>query len=185
MEHHYQGCGCREPGHACDLHVLVYEAAESISSQGPIGRAGGRGSAACGRPLTQRPVRTMSTVMLDELMTRHRSRVVQFVIDVDDRPRPWVAFWSAALDATEEPLSEKAAPSTDSSDSQTLRSACSCNASTGVPQLRRGKSQRIQGLSCGNSAEPSGGRISANSTGSPPPAPEPAACGVPKVSLSL
>ena len=53
-------------------------------------------------------------------MTHHRSRVLQFVIDVDDLDRG-VAFWSAALDATEEPLSEKAAPSTDSSDSQTLR----------------------------------------------------------------
>ena len=39
-------------------------------------------------------------------MTHHRSRVLQFVIDVDDLDRG-VAFWSAALDATEEPLSEK------------------------------------------------------------------------------
>jgi hypothetical protein len=38
-------------------------------------------------------------------MTHHRSRVLQFVIDVDDLDRG-VAFWSAALDATEEPLSE-------------------------------------------------------------------------------
>jgi predicted enzyme related to lactoylglutathione lyase len=39
-------------------------------------------------------------------MTHHRSRVVQFVIDVDNLDRG-VAFWSAALDATEEPLSEQ------------------------------------------------------------------------------
>jgi hypothetical protein len=38
-------------------------------------------------------------------MTHHPSRVCQFVIDVDDLDRA-VAFWSAALDATEEPLSE-------------------------------------------------------------------------------
>jgi predicted enzyme related to lactoylglutathione lyase len=42
-------------------------------------------------------------------MTHHRSRVLQFVIDVDDLDRG-VAFWSAALDATEEPLSEKSRP---------------------------------------------------------------------------
>ena len=42
-------------------------------------------------------------------MTHHRSRVVQFVIDVDDLDRG-VAFWSAALDATEEPLSERSRP---------------------------------------------------------------------------
>ena len=42
-------------------------------------------------------------------MTHHRSRLVQFVIDVDDLDRG-VAFWSAALDATEEPLSERSRP---------------------------------------------------------------------------
>jgi predicted enzyme related to lactoylglutathione lyase len=42
-------------------------------------------------------------------MTHYRSRVLQFVIDVDDLDRG-VAFWSAALDATEEPLSEKSRP---------------------------------------------------------------------------
>lgn len=35
----------------------------------------------------------------------HRSRVAQFVIDVDDLDQG-VVFWSAALDAKEEPLSE-------------------------------------------------------------------------------
>ena len=38
-------------------------------------------------------------------MTHHRSRLCHFVIDCDDLDRA-VAFWSAALDATEEPLSE-------------------------------------------------------------------------------
>jgi hypothetical protein len=42
-------------------------------------------------------------------MTHHRSRVLQFVIDVDDLDRG-VAFWSAALDATEEQLSERSRP---------------------------------------------------------------------------
>jgi predicted enzyme related to lactoylglutathione lyase len=36
----------------------------------------------------------------------HRSRLCHFVIDVDDLDQA-VAFWSAALGATEEPLSEK------------------------------------------------------------------------------
>jgi predicted enzyme related to lactoylglutathione lyase len=38
-------------------------------------------------------------------MSHHRSRLAQFVIDCDDLDRA-VAFWSAALDATEEPLAE-------------------------------------------------------------------------------
>ena len=38
-------------------------------------------------------------------MTGHRSRVAHFVIDVDDL-EAGLAFWSAALDATEEPISE-------------------------------------------------------------------------------
>jgi len=39
------------------------------------------------------------------LMRAHRSRLCHFVIDVDDLDRG-VAFWSAALGATEEPLRE-------------------------------------------------------------------------------
>lgn len=38
-------------------------------------------------------------------MAPHRSRLCQFVIDVDDLDEG-VAFWSAALDAEEEPISE-------------------------------------------------------------------------------
>jgi Glyoxalase-like domain len=44
-----------------------------------------------------------------EDQAHHRSRVCQFVIDVDDLDRG-VAFWSAALDATEEQLSERSRP---------------------------------------------------------------------------
>ncbi|AYY12187.1 VOC family protein [Actinobacteria bacterium YIM 96077] len=39
-------------------------------------------------------------------MTNHRSRLCHIVIDVDDLDRG-VTFWSAALDATEEPLAEQ------------------------------------------------------------------------------
>jgi predicted enzyme related to lactoylglutathione lyase len=41
----------------------------------------------------------------EALMRAHRSRLCHFVIDVDDLDRG-VAFWSAALGATEEPLRE-------------------------------------------------------------------------------
>jgi predicted enzyme related to lactoylglutathione lyase len=39
------------------------------------------------------------------IVASHRSRVCHFVIDVDDLDQG-VAFWSAALDALEEPVSE-------------------------------------------------------------------------------
>lgn len=42
-------------------------------------------------------------------MTHHRSRVCHFVMDCDDLERA-VAFWSAALDATEEELPETSRP---------------------------------------------------------------------------
>ncbi len=38
-------------------------------------------------------------------MTGHRSRLAHFVIDVDDLDQA-VTFWSSALDATEEPISD-------------------------------------------------------------------------------
>ena len=42
-----RSCGCREPCHVMQhRHVLVYEAAESVSSQWPNGRCGARGSVA-------------------------------------------------------------------------------------------------------------------------------------------
>ena len=53
---------------SCDLHVLVNEAAEPVSSQWPDGRAGGRGSAACGRVLIERSVRTVGVVVVDVLL---------------------------------------------------------------------------------------------------------------------
>lgn len=42
-------------------------------------------------------------------MSHHRSRLAQVVIDVDDLDQGLV-FWSAALDATEEPLRESSQP---------------------------------------------------------------------------
>ena len=36
-----------------DLHVLVYQAAEAVSSQWPDDLVGGRGSVACGRVLVE------------------------------------------------------------------------------------------------------------------------------------
>ena len=38
---------------SCDLQILVNEAAEAVSSLRSDGRAGGRGSAACGRVLIE------------------------------------------------------------------------------------------------------------------------------------
>ena len=52
---------------SCDLHVLVHETAESVSSQQPNRRTGGWGSAACGRVLMQRSVRTVAVVVLNVL----------------------------------------------------------------------------------------------------------------------
>ena len=57
---------------SCDLHILVYQAAESISSQRPDCSSGRRGSGACGRLLMQRPVRAMSVVVLDVLLQHDR-----------------------------------------------------------------------------------------------------------------
>src|SRR6185437_15520418 len=49
-------------------HILVQKAAEPVSSQRPDGRAGGRGSAACGRVLTERSVRAVGVVVLEVLL---------------------------------------------------------------------------------------------------------------------
>ena len=59
---------------SCDLHILVYQAAESISSQRPDCSCGRWGSGACGRLLRQRPVRAMSVVVLDVLL-QHQCQV--------------------------------------------------------------------------------------------------------------
>jgi hypothetical protein len=52
---------------SCDLHVLVQEAAEPVSSLGPDRRAEGCGSAACGRVRTERSVRMVRVAVLDVL----------------------------------------------------------------------------------------------------------------------
>jgi hypothetical protein len=61
-------CGCREPGHLCDLQVLVDEAAEPIPSEHADARSGTRGrGVACGRALVQRSVRAVGVEVLDIL----------------------------------------------------------------------------------------------------------------------
>ena len=64
--------GAENPVASRDLHILVYEATEAISSQGPDGRFGARGSAACLRLLTERPVRAMGVVVLEVLLQHCR-----------------------------------------------------------------------------------------------------------------
>jgi hypothetical protein len=64
--------GAENPVASRDLHILVYEATEAISSQGPDGRFGARGSAACRRLLTERPVRAMGVVVLEVLLQHCR-----------------------------------------------------------------------------------------------------------------
>ena len=59
--------GVENPVTSCDLHVLVYEAAEPAPSQRPDSRCGGRGSGACGRTLMQRSVGPVRVVVLGEL----------------------------------------------------------------------------------------------------------------------
>jgi len=60
--------GAENPVTSCDLHILVQKASEPVSSQRPDGRAGGRGSAACGRELTERSVRAVGVVVLEVLV---------------------------------------------------------------------------------------------------------------------
>ena len=60
-------CGCREPGHLCDLQVLVDEAAEPVSSEHADARSGTRRRAACGRALVQGSVRAVGVEVLDIL----------------------------------------------------------------------------------------------------------------------
>ena len=66
------GVGAENPVTSCDLHVLVYQAAESISSHRPECSSRRWGSGACGRLLMQRPVRAMSVVVLDVLLQHQR-----------------------------------------------------------------------------------------------------------------
>jgi hypothetical protein len=55
---------------SCDLHVLVDEATEPVSSDRPNGCPGTWGSAARGRALMQRPVRSVRVVVL-YVFTQH------------------------------------------------------------------------------------------------------------------
>jgi hypothetical protein len=68
--------GAENPVTSCDLHVLVYEAAEAISSQWPNGRSGARGSATGGRVLIQRSVRAVRVVMR-EVLAQHGGEVAR------------------------------------------------------------------------------------------------------------
>jgi hypothetical protein len=93
---------------SCDLHILVYQAAESISSQRPDCSSGRWGSGACGRLLMQRPVRAMSVVVLDVLLQHDRQvawsgdqQVVEALAAqcageaLGDRVRPRCPGWGA------------------------------------------------------------------------------------------
>lgn len=60
--------GAENPVTSCDLHVFVYEAAESVSSQWPSGRAGAWGSVACGRVLIQRSVGSVGVVVREVVL---------------------------------------------------------------------------------------------------------------------
>ena len=48
-----KGVGAENSVRSCDLHILVYEATEPISSQRPKNRCGVRRSAGGGRALTK------------------------------------------------------------------------------------------------------------------------------------
>jgi hypothetical protein len=54
--------GAENPVMSCDLHVLVEEAAEPVSSQGPDGLSRAWGSGACGWALVQRSVGSVGVV---------------------------------------------------------------------------------------------------------------------------
>jgi hypothetical protein len=66
--------GAENPVTTCDLHVFVFEAAESVSSQRLDCCCGAWGSGACGRVLMQRALGTVGVVVLDVLV-QHRSEV--------------------------------------------------------------------------------------------------------------
>ena len=68
----YETVGAENPATSPDLQILVYEAAEAISSQRPDGRSGGRGSAAYGRMLGECSVRSVGVVVLEVLLQHRR-----------------------------------------------------------------------------------------------------------------
>ena len=59
--------GAENSVRSCDLHILVYEATEPVSSQRPKNRCGRRGSVGGGRVLTKCAVRAVRVVVLDVL----------------------------------------------------------------------------------------------------------------------
>jgi hypothetical protein len=90
---------------SCILHVLVYEAAETVSAQWSNGRAGASGSATHGRVLMQRSVWPMG-VVVHGVLAQHNCEVAlsgdQQVIEAfaaqcafDHRVRLWCANWGA------------------------------------------------------------------------------------------
>jgi hypothetical protein len=62
-----QPVGAENAVTSCDLDVLVYEAAERVSSERPDGRSGVWWGVVRGRALMQRSVRTVRVVMADVL----------------------------------------------------------------------------------------------------------------------
>ena len=63
--------GAENPVTSRDLHILVYEAAEAVSSQLADCRAGRWGSAGGGWLLSERSVRAVSVVVLGELVEHY------------------------------------------------------------------------------------------------------------------
>ena len=66
-----QPVSAENPVTSCDVHVLVYQAAEPVPSYWPGDPAGGRGSAAGGRVLIKRSVWAVGVVVLDELLQHY------------------------------------------------------------------------------------------------------------------
>ena len=72
QHHHPRPVRAENPVTSRDLHILVYEATESISSQRPKNRCGRRGSVGSGRVLTKCAVRAVRVVVLDVLAQHYR-----------------------------------------------------------------------------------------------------------------
>jgi hypothetical protein len=68
--------GAENPVTSGDLHILVYETAEPISSQGPDYCTGAWESATDGWPLMERSVRAVRVVM-HEVLLQHRGEVMR------------------------------------------------------------------------------------------------------------
>jgi hypothetical protein len=64
--------GAENPVMPGDVHVPLQKASGSVSSKRPDGGAGGRGSAVCGRVLTEGSMWAVRVVVLDELLQHQR-----------------------------------------------------------------------------------------------------------------